>query len=315
MTGSHRVLLLLACLLSGMAHVQPVAAADETQPYSEAGADTCLGCHNSPDMAVIFSTAHGQRADPDSPMANLQCEACHGPAGLHSGRRQTRANHAPVVAFGPDADTLPEDQVAACTGCHTRDVGLAWSGSVHERNETLCSACHQVHAARDPMLTPATQNNLCFDCHREQRAASMKPSAHPLRTEDPVRIAAMACSDCHNPHGSGSFAGLVRDTTNQVCFECHAEFRGPLLFEHAPVSEDCSLCHDPHGSIHPPMLSQRPPLLCQSCHSQSGHPSVSFTDQSLAGGTPSSMILQRSCLNCHTQVHGSNHPSGAVLMR
>jgi DmsE family decaheme c-type cytochrome len=305
----------MACLLALLAQGQATAAAEENQPYSEAGADTCLGCHNSPDMLVIFGTAHGQQADPAAPMASLQCEACHGPAGLHTGRRQLRAGHTAVTAFGPDAATLPEDQVAACLNCHREDVNLAWSGSAHERNEALCSACHRVHTARDPVLSQTNQNEICFDCHREQKSASMKPSSHPLRTEGPVRVAAMACSDCHSPHSSGSFAGLVRDTGNQVCFECHAEFRGPMLFEHAPVSEDCLLCHDPHGSIHAPMLVQRPPLLCQSCHSQSGHPSVSFTEQGLAGGNPSSMVLQRSCLNCHTQVHGSNHPSGYKLMR
>jgi hypothetical protein len=26
-------------------------------------------------------------------------------------------------------------------------------------------------------------------------------------------------------------------------------------------------------------------------------------------------MLGRACLNCHSQVHGSNHPSGATLHR
>ena len=38
---------------------------------------------------------------------------------------------------------------------------------------------------------------------------------------------------------------------NDTCYDCHAEFRGPYLWEHAPVPEDCSNCHDPHGSNHP----------------------------------------------------------------
>ena len=32
-------------------------------------------------------------------------------------------------------------------------------------------------------------------------------------------------------------------------------------------------------------------------------------------GTPSRFLLGQSCLNCHSQVHGSNHPSGSKLMR
>ena len=63
------------------------------------------------------------------------------------------------------------------------------------------------------------------------------------------------------------------------------------------------------------MLTQRPPLLCQSCHSQSGHPSVPHGSGGLADGNPSPYLLSGSCLNCHSQVHGSNHPSGVNLSR
>jgi DmsE family decaheme c-type cytochrome len=166
-----------------------------------------------------------------------------------------------------------------------------------------------VHANADPVSLQSEQAEVCFDCHQQQRADSQKPSAHP------IRFAEMVCTDCHSPHASVSGGQLKRDTLNELCLSCHAEFRGPVLFDHAPVSEDCSLCHQPHGSIHPALLTRRPPLLCQSCHSQRGHPSLSFTNQSLPGRNPSAMVLERSCMNCHTQVHGSNHPSGYNLMR
>jgi hypothetical protein len=63
------------------------------------------------------------------------------------------------------------------------------------------------------------------------------------------------------------------------------------------------------------MLTQRAPLLCQSCHSQQGHPSVAMETAGLPAGMPSQFLLGQSCLNCHSQVHGSNHPSGSKLMR
>jgi DmsE family decaheme c-type cytochrome len=289
--------------------------AQEQSGYSTAGADTCLVCHNSESMLDIFRTPHGQQADPAAPMAHLQCESCHGPGGEHSGRRRTAVGHEPVIVFGADAVTGSKDQDAICMDCHQGDVHLAWAGSVHERNETGCSGCHTVHSATDPVTVRAQQANVCFDCHLQQQADSRKPSAHPLDPNHPVRPAAMVCTDCHNPHAAASRGQLTRNTTNELCTTCHAEYRGPVLFEHAPVSEDCSLCHNPHGSIYPALLTRQAPLLCQSCHSQSGHPSVSFTDSSLPGGNPSGMVLGRSCMNCHTQVHGSNHPSGYNLMR
>jgi hypothetical protein len=64
------------------------------------------------------------------------------------------------------------------------------------------------------------------------------------------------------------------------------------------------------------MLAMRGPMLCQSCHSQAGHPSIPADGDGLASGpTPSQYLLGQNCMNCHTQSHGSNHPSGSRLMR
>jgi len=37
------------------------------------------------------------------------------------------------------------------------------------------------------------------------------------------------------------------NTINEACTTCHAEKRGPYLWEHAAVTENCASCHDPHG--------------------------------------------------------------------
>ena len=63
------------------------------------------------------------------------------------------------------------------------------------------------------------------------------------------------------------------------------------------------------------MLAMRAPLLCQGCHSQDGHPSLPQDARGLPSGTASRYLLGQSCMNCHDQVHGSNHPSGSKLMR
>ncbi|HMB74426.1 MAG TPA: DmsE family decaheme c-type cytochrome [Gammaproteobacteria bacterium] len=305
-----------AALGAGNEHAAAQTSSDDAAArFTEQGADTCLGCHNSASMLEIFRTPHGAATDPDSPMASLQCESCHGPGGQHADRRTVRRDHAAVIEFGRDADTAVTDQDAVCTRCHQNESTRAWTGSEHERNETGCSGCHRIHTPSDPILSRAGQTDVCFDCHRRQRADALKPSAHPLITVAPARVGALVCTDCHNPHGSAAGGLLTRPSINELCFDCHAEYRGPVIFDHAPVSEDCSICHEPHGSIHAPLLTRRAPLLCQSCHSQRGHPSVPFTDQSLPGARPSPMLLGRSCVNCHTQVHGSNHPSGFNLMR
>lgn len=299
---------LLVLALAALTGPWPATAAPDG--FTAEGADTCLRCHNDERMLLIFRTPHGQGADPESPFASLQCESCHGPGGEHVGRDKVGAGHPPIVNFGPKAQSPIEQQNDKCMSCHTRHVGLAWQGSAHERNLVGCGDCHRVHDSVDPVSRLTEQAEVCFRCHSRQRADALKPYTHP------VRFGVMTCSSCHQPHHSTADGLLARDDVNALCWSCHSELRGPYLFEHAPVTEDCTLCHYAHGSIHPALLTKRPPLLCQSCHSQNTHPSVAFTGRGLPGGaSPSAFLLGGSCLNCHSQVHGSNHPSGINLMR
>lgn len=280
--------------------------------YSREGADTCLSCHEEPLTFALFRGAHAVPTDPDGPFGHgqLQCEACHGPGGEHSARVR-RGEERPQISvhFGADTLTSVADRNAVCLDCHSADIGFGWHGNGHDLNDVACADCHTSHAARDPVLMTATQPEVCFDCHQEQRAAMLKPYAHP------VRQGKMACSDCHSTHGDTSEWQFAQQTLNQTCFDCHAEKRGPYLWEHAPVAEDCSTCHESHGSNHPGMLTMRAPMLCQSCHSQEGHPSIPADGDGLPSGMPSQFMLGQNCMNCHTQPHGSNHPSGSRLMR
>jgi DmsE family decaheme c-type cytochrome len=115
---------------------------------------------------------------------------------------------------------------------------------------------------------------------------------------------------------------------NELCYTCHTEKRGPFLFEHAPVREECSSCHDPHGSNHQRLLLAKMPNLCWNCHfTGSGH-FGSGDNLSTAKGVPiapagspsgfptvNSRFVGKSCKNCHVNLHGSNSPSGAYFVR
>ncbi len=295
---------LLLPALAGAAQTDEGAAPE----LSRQGADSCLRCHDEssafPVMA-IFATPHGQRGDTRSPMAGLQCEACHGPGGEHAARRPPGEERPPMPHFGRHASAPLAEQNQACLGCHQDRTRLHWSGSEHEAGDLSCASCHRIHAGSDPVLERGGQNAVCVDCHRREQAESLLPSAHPLRSNE------MNCGDCHAAHGALQPALLKGALPNQVCADCHADKRGPFLWQHPPASEDCGLCHRPHGSAHPALLRQRPPWLCQQCHDQAGHPAVAHSP----GAAPSAMLSLRSCANCHSQVHGSNHPSGALLLR
>jgi DmsE family decaheme c-type cytochrome len=290
----------------------PPEAPEQSPSYTEEGADSCLKCHDEDSEVPVldlFKTRHAVKADARTPFAQLQCESCHGPGGEHARRVRRGEPRPPIRNFGKRAATPIAEQNAICLDCHAKHDFGHWPGSPHQRNDVACASCHRVHATHDPALTPALQTEVCLDCHKQQRAEIHKASTHP------VRYGQMSCTDCHAPHGSAAETLLKRATLNQTCYGCHAEKRGPFLWEHAPASEDCSLCHRPHGSNHPDLLTRRAPLLCQQCHSAAGHPSVQYTGRGLAGVQPSPRVLAGSCTNCHSQVHGSNHPSGASLTR
>ncbi len=218
-----------------------------------------------------------------------------------------------LTTFGSESDTPVAQQNATCLQCHQSGQRMAWQGSLHEADGVACTSCHKAHQPHD-VLEKQTQSDVCFSCHRDIQAFSKRAFGHPLLDHKVV------CSDCHNPHGSDTTALLKRESTNEVCYDCHAEKRGPFLWEHAPVVEDCTLCHSPHGSMHPGDLVARPPQLCQRCHATSdigpAHVRDAYGfDNSGPGTDTSRFVLSGSCLNCHSQIHGSNHPSGVKLMR
>lgn len=287
------------------------SAGGQEADYSRKGADTCLTCHQDQATLAVFRSKHAIPSDSRGPFGHgqLQCEACHGPGDAHSGRVRRGQERPPVITFASDDPTPVEQQNAMCLTCHQGDVGFARHDGAHAGDEVVCADCHVSHTASDPVLHTSTQAEQCYECHVQTKTQMQKAYSHPLVDGK------MDCSSCHAVHGDSVATELAHETVNETCESCHAEMRGPFLWEHAPVSEDCGLCHAPHGSNHPGLLTKRGPLLCQSCHSQSGHPSFAQDSDGLASGTPSQYLLGQNCMNCHSQVHGSNHPSGSKLMR
>ena len=69
---------------------------------------------------------------------------------------------------------------------------------------------------------------------------------------------------------------LKQPTINDQCYSCHADKRGPYVFNHPPVEENCATCHNPHGSVHDKLLNESAPNLCQDCHDGSRHPGTIY---------------------------------------
>jgi DmsE family decaheme c-type cytochrome len=268
-----------------------------------AGDDVCLQCHE--DQGSVSRTKHGRIKNPRTPMANSGCESCHGPGQAHVD--DDEKGH--ILKFGDtkvDAKTGNE----TCLSCHTRGPHALWDGSAHDSRNLACSACHSVHSPKsaESQLKADTQMGLCQTCHQQQ-AAKMRRASHM-----PVVEGKMECSTCHNPHGSTNVKLLrVGNWVNESCVSCHTEKRGPFLHEHAGTRDNCTTCHDPHGSPHERMLIAKLPMLCQRCHNHSRHPATIYDQGQL--NNRSNRMMSRGCVNCHANIHGSNHPAGNTLLR
>jgi len=272
------------------------------------GSAPCQVCH--PDIWIPFyknphykSIASGK----ESP-ERTGCEGCHGPGKRHI---DAGGGQESIIAF---SQLAPERVLDACLRCHSQTLSRAnIRRSSHTLNGVVCTNCHSIHGSQTPRaLLRTTQLTLCYDCHPNVRAQISMP--FKPRVEEGL----MSCTDCHNPHGSFAptwrMASRPRMTeqakaNEEPCLNCHADTRGPFVFEHAGVRVDgCESCHYPHGSTNSRLL-RRPVVftLCLECHNGAGN----FGRQAKGIVTPGSLHnladpRYQNCTACHVRIHGSN---------
>lgn len=286
-----------------------VEFAKANQKY--AGQETCKSCHEDSYTSYLKSV-HAKKAILNSPANKEGCESCHGPGAQHVEKGGGRG----VGELKSFSKKEPSTQKAAsCLQCHSNSRHLAfWDSGAHKKNDIACTDCHSIHRKEKTTMEFET----CIKCHKEVKAQINKRSRHPV-LEGKVK-----CSHCHNPHGSLGPSMIKADSSNELCYKCHAEKRGPYLWEHPPVEESCGNCHSPHGSRHAKLMTQKIPNLCQNCHDWQRHPGTRYSQESsFTGSSPSNRFFARSCLNCHNTIHGSNAPvnpasgynSGKFLVR
>ena len=260
------------------------------------GAEVCKGCHE--EVYNKFSTNAHSHLITAKMVAGVEthgCESCHGPGSAHveGGGDVTK-----IIRF----ETLSPRQVSErCQQCHQAGDRSNFHRSAHLESGVGCTSCHSVHAAKAKSnLLQVSSPALCYQCHTEVKAEFGRPFRHR------VNEGLLQCSDCHNEHG-GFLPHQLRTNAeqDQVCFKCHAEKRGPFVYEHLPVkTEGCTSCHTPHGSTNPRLLKvSQVNVLCLQCHTLT---MGNIASQPPIGPAHNQAQKYQACTMCHAYIHGSN---------
>jgi DmsE family decaheme c-type cytochrome len=298
----------LARLLTAFAALTVISHAQQAPEKLYIGNTVCKTCH--PDVWLKFyknphfkSIASGKEKPADT-----GCEGCHGPGGAHV---KAHGGKATIISF---SQLTPKQTLDACLRCHSDTLTRAnIRHSPHTVNDVACTQCHSIHKSTTPkFLLAKTQPELCYGCHTNIRADFSMPFKHR------VNEGFMACSDCHNPHGT--FAPTWRMAARprmvdqalgneEACLKCHSDKRGPFAFEHPPVRvEGCEMCHFPHGSTNARLL-RRPVVftMCLECHNGAGTFGRTGTGVPMLSKAHNMADPRyQNCTNCHVRIHGSN---------
>lgn len=206
-----------------------------------------------------------------------------------------------------------------CAACHEKQAQeftlTSHSRVLAEKGKVLgggCEACHgpgSSHAdsqSKKDIVRYSPEN--CFSCHMEKRGEFLLQHHHP------VPEGRMKCTDCHSPHKAEleTMNTVSIQKSDQACFKCHKNLKGPYVFEHDPMREGCQTCHNPHGSVYDKMLIADQTNLCLRCHWEPAFNTATGRIGGVEHGTHAgdggdyNIGRGQECIDHHRAPHGSN---------
>ncbi len=187
------------------------------EAFEDVTKTTCFECHNS---MINTSNTH-------APAANWLCLDCHnGKVGEYN-----------MGDTGASKYLAPDPISKTCGTCH--DTVAEWQSRKYGHgpvNDGRCERCHNPHGSNNEFFLRKSIWNLCTTCHAEKATGKhvipqigfgrrTKDGGHPTKDrKDPARPGRdLACSSCHNPHGSsGVFLLRMKGSMPfNVCQRCH----------------------------------------------------------------------------------------------
>lgn len=232
----------------------------------------CVGCHvvgftaGTDGSPPAWPDAGGfLLADHGSPLADVGCEACHGPSGPHDG--DARATPAGGAA------------VDACAGCHDKKHSVAFSvekGMPHIDHYAALALTEDELRARLQALADGT-------AERPLLAFPTGPT-----------VGAAACKECHKTEHKGwqkhdharAVQTLGEDAGRGECVACHATARA---YGGMGRSTEVADYRTDEG------------VGCEACHGPGGEHAAEPTLENIVrlGETCPECVLEGICTSCH----------------
>ena len=265
--------------------------------------DECVACHE--DVVKGFAkSSHGRTFAADKDYQGSSCTSCHTDAREHA---ESGGDKKPLsLTKGATAEAN-----ASCLSCHAGHKKQAlWEGSAHQLAGLKCASCHDVHKMH--IGTPEQQKTLPGRDrdHEEVPRVPRRPAGEPApafeppdaRRADGVHLLPQPARDggreAHRPGlGERALLLLPPEHAGPLPLGALAGARGlpaPATARTARTTRRCS----------------RP------ASRSSASPATSRGGTRRWPGYPAAIWQgNKACLNCHQNIHGSNHPSGPLFQR
>jgi predicted CXXCH cytochrome family protein len=170
----------------------------------------------------------------------IGCEACHGGAAEHARDPRVRPSMSPVASWlDISLPAMPSPGAVHVTSSNGQAINR------------VCARCHQVLFSRYPFTWEGG--------HRDATAGGSHINSGEARDFLLGGCAgAMACTDCHDPHGGAQgdkLRALATPAGNGTCTGCHSELADRArLKDHAHHDPDgpggsCVACHMPRKNM------------------------------------------------------------------
>jgi hypothetical protein len=198
--------------------------------------DTCLACHQKPDLTYKLPSGEllSLYVSPDD-----YNHSVHGTQGYACTQCHTTLRAYPHPTFiAVDKRDVTIQLYQACRVCHpgqyekTVDSAHDKARAAGDRQAAVCSDCHSAHATR--RLTDASTHQLlpdtrtwipttCAQCH-STIYDKYKASVHGAALTDDKNVDVPTCIDCHGVHSMRDpRTSAFRLASPQICADCHTD--------------------------------------------------------------------------------------------